>query len=157
VADQPLAYRYRDVAIKTANPLQLIVILYDAAIHSLREAQEHLKRKDIASRARSVNRALSIISELQASLNFKEGGEIAQSLDRLYAYMKTRVFTANAEQDGDPFGEVALLLENLRSAWHDLAVQSQKIESQPVQTTPPEALLNGTAGQLAHRPLNVSG
>jgi flagellin-specific chaperone FliS len=36
------AYRYREVAVKTANPLQLVVMLYDAAIYSLREARDHM-------------------------------------------------------------------------------------------------------------------
>ena len=94
----PLANRYREVAIKTANPIQLIVILYDGAIQSLQEAREHIKRKDIANRSRCLNRSVAIISELQASLNFNVGGDIAGSLDRLYTYMKQRIFEASVEQ-----------------------------------------------------------
>ena len=45
----PYANRYKEVAIKTASPLQLIVILYDGAIHALQEAQQHLKAKSILS------------------------------------------------------------------------------------------------------------
>lgn len=117
------AHRYREIAVKTANPLQLVVILYDGAISALQQAQEQIRRKDIAGRARSLNRSVAIISELQACLNFKEGGPIAASLDRLYNYMKQRIFRANVEQRSEPLAEVVTLLENLRSAWGELVTQ----------------------------------
>ena len=155
VANQQ-AHRYREVAVKTANPLQLVVILYDAAIHALQQAQEHIERRDIAGRARSLNRSLAIISELQACLNFKEGGEIADSLDRLYNYVKQRIFRANVEQRAEPLSEVVTLLENLRSAWNELVAQSARadITDNGPKPTDSELFKNGTTGLSA---LNISG
>jgi len=125
-AYQNPALRYREVAVRTANPLQLIIMLYDAAICSLQEAQSHIHNKNIAARSRSVNKCISIISELQSCLNLKAGGEIANSLDRLYDYMKRRIFAANVQQSSEPLSEVEALLENLRSAWREIAGQSEK-------------------------------
>ena len=139
---QPPAQRYREIAIKTANPLQLVVILYDGAIQALQEAQGHLQQKNIPQRARCLNRAIAIISELQACLNFKEGHEIAGSLDRLYNYMKNRVFQANVQQDPEMMTEVILLLENLRTAWRELARQGQAPGASPA------ALTNADSGVL---------
>jgi flagellar secretion chaperone FliS len=136
-ANPSLAHRYREVAIKTANPLQLVVMLYDAAIFSLQEAREHLQRKNIARRSQSINQCIAIISELQSCLNLKAGGEIASSLDRLYDYMKRRIFVANVEQSIQPLEEIESLLENLRSAWGELVSQSQKAEAQPLQPEMP--------------------
>ncbi len=147
------AHRYKEVAIKTANPLQLVVILYDGAIHALQEAQEHLRRKDIASRARCLNRSVAIISELQACLDFKEGGDIANSLDRLYVYMKGRIFKANLEQSCEPLVEVVTLLESLRSAWGQVVTQSQRA-SVPADAAKSAMLKNGTTGMSS---LNISG
>jgi flagellar secretion chaperone FliS len=127
IVDQ--AHRYREIAIKTANPLQLVVILYDGAIQALQEAQEHLQRKNIARRARCLNRGIAIISELQACLNFKEGGDIAPSLDRLYNYMKDQIFRANIDQKGEPLAQVVKLLESLRDAWRELAFKSHTATS----------------------------
>jgi len=121
VENQAFAHRYREVAVRTANPVQLIVILYDAAICSLREAREHIEQKNIEGRSRSINKCISIISELQCSLNLKAGGEIATSLDRLYDYMKRLLFTANFRQNAQPLAEIEALLENLSSAWRALA------------------------------------
>jgi len=123
VENQAFTHRYREVAIKTANPMQLVVILYDAAIYSLQEAREHIERKNIEARLRSINKCISIISELQSSLNLKNGGDIASSLNRLYDYMKTRIFAANVKQSSQPLEEVESLLGNLRSAWRTAAEQ----------------------------------
>lgn len=119
-----LAYRYKEVAVNTANPLQLVVMLYDAAILSLQKARTHIKNKDIEGRSRAINHCISIISELQSCLNLKEGGEIASSLDRLYDYMKRRIFKANVEQSVQPLEEIEGLLENLCSAWRELVAKS---------------------------------
>ena len=128
VGCQSLAHRYREVAIKTASPLQIIVMLYDAAICSIQEARDQIGRRDIAGRSRAVNKAIAIVSALQSCLNLKGGGEIAASLDRLYDYMKRQIFRANVEQSSQTLAEIAALLENLRSAWVELVSQTQSAE-----------------------------
>lgn len=126
--NQSTANRYREVAIKTATPLQLIVILYEAAINALQEARERIDRGDIAGRSRCINKSIAIISELQACLNLKEGGEIASSLDSLYDYMKHRLFKANVEQSVNPLSETESLLENLSSAWKQLVNETHNVK-----------------------------
>jgi flagellar secretion chaperone FliS len=143
---QSLANRYREVAIKTATPLQLIVMLYDAAICSLQEARGHIERKDIGSRSRALNQSIAIISELQSCLNLQAGGEIASSLNRLYDYMKRRIFRANVEQSSQPLVEVEILLENLRSAWGELVGQSAGIA---VTSAAPKAADHAPSGTHA--------
>jgi flagellar secretion chaperone FliS len=144
-----LAYRYREVAVKTANPLQLVVMLYDAAICALKEARDHINHKNIAGRSRSLNKCISIISELQVCLDLKAGGEIAGSLDRLYDYIKRRIFCANVDQSLQPLVEVEVLLENLRSAWIELASKnpgnaprhvSSQLKNQEM-AAPPESMM----------------
>jgi flagellar protein FliS len=153
-----IAHRYREVAVKTANPLQLVVMLYDAAICSIREAQDHMDHKNIAARSRSINRCIAIISELHSCLNLKAGGEIASSLDRLYDYMKRRIFKANVEQSREPLTEIETLLENLRSAWSELLAQSRKADGQSPDPQMPNHSIIGTetASENRVKPLNIS-
>jgi flagellar secretion chaperone FliS len=155
---QSLAHRYREVAVKTANPLQLVVMLYDAAICSLKEAKERVGRRDIAGRSQSINKCISIISELQSCLNLKQGGEIAASLDRLYDYMKRRIFTANVEQSIEPLEEIEALLENLRSAWSELVVKTlgSKAEPSVSSLTKPEIFGSGNPVAMQIKSLNIS-
>jgi flagellar secretion chaperone FliS len=159
LTNQVFANRYREVAVKTANPLQLIVILYDAAICSLRQAQEHIENKNIEGRSRSINKCIAIISELQCSLNLNNGGDIARSLDRLYDYMKTRIFAASAQQSAQPLAESEALLENLRSAWRALAEQtSEGAEPANRQDLPTHAVIGAStpAAAMQLKPFNVS-
>ena len=157
--NQFFANRYREVAVRTATPLQLIVILYDAAIYSLHEAREHIARKNLEGRLLSVNKCMSIISELQSSLNLKTGGDIASSLNRLYDYMKIRLFTANAQQSLKLLEEIESLLKNLRSAWRTLAEQTREGSERFKPTDLPEPMVTGATAPVAAMPiksLNVS-
>ncbi len=155
----PLANRYRETAIKTANPLQLVVILYDGAIQALQEAREHMKRKDIGKRTRCLNRSVAIISELQASLNFSASGSIAESLDRLYDYMKQGIFKAGIEQQTEPLNHIIGLLESLRSAWGELASQSHDAAVTTGNLSPGAAPIVKNMSAAASQPnaLNISG
>ncbi len=157
--DRSFADRYREVAIKTANPLQLVVIMYDAAIQALQEAVEHLKSKDISARSRSLNKTVAILTELQASLDLEVGGDIGVSLDRLYTYMKQRIFKANVDQAAEPLLEVAALLGNLRSAWCEVARQagSTAAESPEPQTSAQRVATNAASRPPVTNSLNISG
>lgn len=154
---QSLAQKYRDMAIKTASPLQLIVILYDAAICSLKEAQEHMSHRNIAARSRSINKCMRIISELQSSLNMKAGGEIASHLYRLYDYMTRTLFRANADQSRQALTEIETLLEKLRSAWVELVNQTPKAFPFPGHQLP-DGDLTGAAAPSTIQPksFNIS-
>ena len=156
--NEPLAYRYREVAVKTANPLQLVVMLYDAAILSLQDAKKHIRQKDIEGRSKSLNRAISILSELQACLNYKEGGDIAGSLNRLYDYMKRRIFRANVDQSIQPLEEIEGLLEDLRSAWKQLVTKTAGASQSdsPGKTVGNEIVGVGNATPMQFKTLNIS-
>ncbi len=141
------ANRYREIEVRTANPLQLVVVLYEGAVSYLQEAKGHLQRGDIEGRTRAINRTLAIVSELQATLNFEEGGQVARSLESLYAYMKGRLIAANLGQDDKPLSEVMSLLSTLRSAWQELA--SLGLRQQPAVSAIPEQTVPGVPGNGA--------
>ena len=112
--------RYQEIEIRTATPIQLVLLLYDAAIANLQRAQEHIAAHDIASRTRCINKATSILTELQSGLEFEASEGIARSLDRLYRYMKNRIFQANLHQSSKPLKEIVQLLTGLRDAWGEV-------------------------------------
>lgn len=144
-ARQPHASRYLEVEAQTANPLQLVLMLYEGALQYLQEAKGYIRGGDIEGRTRSINRTLAIISELQASLNFQEGGQIAQSLESLYAYMKGRLIAANLGQQDEPLSEVISLLSTLKLAWQEIAslVSGQSSASAFPKQSAPGPLGNG--------------
>ncbi len=72
--------QYAATQVSTADRLQLVVMLYEGAISFLRQAKEKMALKDATGKGLYLGKALDIIAELNASLNFQEGGEIAANL-----------------------------------------------------------------------------
>ncbi len=108
---------YDAVGTTTADPGQLIVLLFDGAIRFLREAQHALGRGDIASFARRQSRAHAIIAELAASLDRESGGEIASNLDRLYGFMLRHLAEGLVERSAAHLERVVRLLGELRDGF----------------------------------------
>jgi len=131
------ADRYREMEIQTASPVELVALLYDAAIASLQKARAHLASRNIEKRTRCLNEASAILTELQANLDFEQGSDIAISLDRLYGYMKGRILQANLLQDAAPLTEVVNLLDDLRAAWVEVAQKLAQPGLQPATEIQP--------------------
>ncbi len=131
------ASRYQAMQVNGADRLELILLLYNGAIKELRQARDFLDKGDIEKRVRCINKAGALIGELKTALDFERGGEIAKSLDRLYAYMLRRLTEANLRKDGDTLEEIARLLETLLSAWEEarLKIASEKPETKSFPST----------------------
>ena len=122
---QSYARTYRSNAVLTASPGQLVLMLYDGALRSLAQAREAFSRSETDFRRLEViNQQLlktqAIIAELQGGLNFKEGGEVAETLNRLYEYYNRRLFEANLRKEAAPVIEVEGLLGELRAGWAEM-------------------------------------
>ena len=84
-------------------------------------------------------KAIAIIGEgLNASLDKKVGGELAQNLSSLYDYMVMRLLAANLNNDMAALDEVARLLNDLKGAWDSIrqsaaasAIPQQVVDMQP--------------------------
>jgi flagellar protein FliS len=110
----------------SADPLELVHLLYEAAIEAVREARRNLAAGEIAARSRSITKAFGILQELVAALDYDRGGEISGRLAQLYDYMQRRLLEANFRQADEPLAEVVGLLATLAEAW-----QGVKRETQP--------------------------
>jgi flagellar protein FliS len=117
----PLAYRNQQIL--TSAPAQLVAMLYDKAITSLKEAIHAIEENDIERRWKANKRAFEIISHLSSTLDMEQGGEIAEHLDRLYAFMLSRLSFVDLRNDPEPALEVIHLLDPLRRSWRELMNQ----------------------------------
>jgi flagellar protein FliS len=108
---------YLESRILTADPVELIQILYEHALIEVGNARGCQQAGDIAGRAKAVSKALAILGELEGSLNHKVGGSISQNLSRLYQYMRSRLLEASMTQQTAPIDEVESLLETLDEGW----------------------------------------
>ena len=103
--------------VNSADNVQLIQMLFDGLVESLKAAEGQIKRNEINAKAKSLARASKIVLGLQNALDFEEGGEIATNLNELYSYVVRRLFHVNAHNDIDALLEIHGLMEEIRQAW----------------------------------------
>ncbi|HEY3380280.1 MAG TPA: flagellar export chaperone FliS [Vicinamibacterales bacterium] len=115
------AQAYYQTQVQSQSPLELVVMLYDGALRFMRLAADGTRRRDLVVKRDGMSRAMAILAELQNTLNVENGGEIARSLDGLYAYITSRLIEANIKQDPAPIEESIRLLTPLRDAWAQIA------------------------------------
>jgi flagellar secretion chaperone FliS len=109
--------QYRELAVKSATPVGLIIFLYDFAIEALLRASREIDAGNIEGRTVELNYCLSVISELQRSLNFDEGGDVAKRLMDLYDVSRAKILEANIKSSKEIIERLAQVLASIREAW----------------------------------------
>jgi flagellar secretion chaperone FliS len=115
--------QYQRTQVMTSSRVQIVVLLYDAAIQSIELARAGIESNDPKEKGRFLGRAISIIGELNSVLDFEQGGEIARSLHRLYEYMLSELVTANVRNDARRLDGPHRCLTTLREGWREIAAQ----------------------------------
>lgn len=109
---------YFEQYVLSADPIELVRMLYKRTISLVREARRHLAAGDILARSTAINQAYDILLELIAALRDDVAPALCQQLRDLYFYMQQRLLDANLKQQEAPLKEVAVLLETLAEAWN---------------------------------------
>jgi len=120
------AQAYAQTQITTASSVQIVVLLYDGVISSMKLAQEGIVAHNFQDKARFLDRALRIVGELSASLNMEVGGGIAADLRRLYEYIQFELTQANIKNEPGRLAGPIRCMSVIREAWQELAAQETK-------------------------------
>ncbi len=144
------ANAYAKVGIETgvsaASPHKLIVMLFEGAMVAVTTALQHMKAGNIPGKGQSISKAIMIIDGgLRASLDKKEGGEIAMNLDALYEYMSNRLLVANLKNQPELLEEVYRLLKDLSEAWDAIGTASPAPVTEPPRAPVYDALAPHTS------------
>lgn len=128
--------------VTSADPVKLISMLYQGALLAIANAKNGILRKDIPAKGAAISKAIAIIGEgLNASLDKKIGGVLAQNLSSLYDYMVTRLVEANLKNDTAALDEVARLLNDLKGAWDSIRQSAiASTAAQPAVSIQPKAM-----------------
>ena len=119
---------YKTVAVETAvtsaDPHQLVSLLFDALIQSLGVAKVAIQKKDIRTKGAAINKAVRILEEgLKAGLDMQKGGEVALTLRSLYDYAIYRTTQANISNDLVILDEVINALAPVADSWKQIRTQ----------------------------------
>jgi len=122
------AYAYRQSMTRTASPLGLVIMLYDTAINSLRRAAYSMSLGDIESRTHELGHVITVLGQLQSTLNMEEGGDVAQQLQSYYSLLRSKVLEAAIKQSETILQHCIRHMCQVREAWQkvelDLAEKS---------------------------------
>ena len=124
------AYRQAGVETKTetASPHELVLMLFEGALVSIASAAHHMRAGDIAAKGDAISKAIEIIDNgLNASLDHRSGGGLAERLGALYEYMSNRLLHANLRNDQAALEEVSGLLRELKGAWEEIGKDTSAV------------------------------
>jgi flagellar protein FliS len=107
---------YRESAILTAPPEQLVIMLYDGVHRFLLQAAAAMREGRIAEVGERLGRATAIIDELQCTLD-ESAGEIAARLSGIYVFCRRHLAEGLCERDPEKLDRVDALLRELREAF----------------------------------------
>jgi flagellar protein FliS len=111
---------YREAAVLTASPVQLVVMLYDGVERFLRQAEIVMAEGNVPQANDRMQRAEAIIDELIATLD-KSAGQVAERLEGIYVFCKRLLMEARTERDPAKLEKVRDLMRPLRDSWNELA------------------------------------
>jgi flagellar protein FliS len=116
----PAPNAYRESAVLTASPAQLVVMLYDGANRFLTQSSIAMRDGRAGLAGEKLRRAEAIIDELLATLDMSVG-EVAERLQALYLFFKEHLMSARLKQDAEKVDEVAGFMRELRASWATIA------------------------------------
>ena len=112
---------YRQVALQTAAPGQIVLMLFEGAIRFLERAESGFQIEELAEANQTIHnnihRTQEILHELNLALDITNGGELAQTLRGLYEYMDRLLIESNMRKSVDGVIEARRHLGELRNAW----------------------------------------
>jgi flagellar protein FliS len=117
--------QYRQSNVETASPAQIVVKLYDGAIKFMRQGQAAIQSRELAKKGTALSKAHAIVSELQATLRSEHAPELCDSLDRLYEFVLYQITEANRQSKPELLDPAIRVLDELRSAWAEVAKQGK--------------------------------
>ena len=109
-----------------ASPYQLVAMLFQKLLDNIATAKGAITQKNYAKKGAEISNAISIIGVLEASIDFKQGGEISNNLASLYLYCSEQLLVASSNNDIDKLNEVAQILIPIKSGWDAIPRENQE-------------------------------
>lgn len=124
---------YKKTSVNTASKEQILLMLYQAAIKNCKKAIEAIEEKNIAKKGEHIGKMQDIVIELNNSLDFEVGGDVAKELASLYDYILYSSTQANIKLDAQPLHGCLNVLNTLYDGWSEAIKNLKNTPSQPVK------------------------
>jgi flagellar protein FliS len=95
-------------------------MLYDGAIAAIQRAMAAIDAEDIEKKCVHLGRLDGIIAQLEGSLDFERGGQVAQTLKLFYMHARGQSLKANIENSKEILAALAHQFATVREAWEQV-------------------------------------
>lgn len=113
-------------SVQSADPHELINLLFNGLLETLNTAKGAMEREDIAAKGKAISKAVRLLDEgLKAALS-PEGGELTTNLTNLYNYCIRRLTEANVHNNVAAIEEVRGLIEPVADSWKAIRGQANQ-------------------------------
>ncbi len=111
---------YQKAQLEGLSQRDLIVMCYKGTIKYLNDARQRLEAGDSEGFSEQIEKAHRVIFHLYTTLDMKQGGEIAQRLADLYAYLINQIYLLNATKNPEIADGVIKIMGTLKEGWEGL-------------------------------------
>ncbi len=128
LADPAATYRQIDVVGRTATAdgPELVQLLYEELISSLRSAAWATEHGQLARKSERVTRATAILFALEAGLDIENGGDISITFAKLYTGARRQIVEGSLDQNPQVFRDVAASIADIAEAWETVRQMNKK-------------------------------
>lgn len=113
---------YQTNQVLTASPKKLVTLLLEGSVKNLKLAKIYIEKKDYEQSNKALIKHQDIILELQRTLDFEAGGEVAQNLELMYDYLIEQAIRANVHKDVTIIDHSIEIVQGILESWIQIEV-----------------------------------
>ncbi len=145
---------YQQSRILSADPIEVVHMLYQVAIDNLNAAIACLRTGDNFERSRVVSKAQSAVDELMFALDNEKGAPLGRNLAELYDYVQREIIAGHLRRHEPSFRNALKILTTLSEGWSGVRAQlrAENQGQSVVEETPEpvrEPVMRGFYGEFA--------
>lgn len=114
------ARAYRELAVRSASPVGLVVILYEEVIRCLRRALNAVQRNNTERRTIELSHAILVIGHLQSVLDYEKGGDVARGLSNFYNSSRSKILECTGPRAQELLESLAAEFSSMAEGWQQI-------------------------------------
>ena len=118
---------YQTIDTHGKSQVELIIKVYDGALSAFVAARQKYSEGQNDAGRQQLEKARKFVTHLYTTLDPETGGEIADNLSRLYAYIINQTNVIEATKDSKLVDDIITILDNLRLGW--MGIKQQQAEN----------------------------
>jgi flagellar secretion chaperone FliS len=133
---------YNEVDTSNKPPLDLLLKVYDGGLQAFGRAQDAYRKNEYQKGYDELERARRFVVHLYTTLNFEQGGEVADNLGKLYIFLMNEIDFVEATKQSDRIDSCIKVIKNIREGWTNL--KQDQPNYQPHMVVPDNETKNRT-------------